>query len=876
MKIIKPQAMGLLTRPFEFRREFWLGVAAVTFVPIGETPALLPETAMWPFLEEELPPDQPLDVVIPKVLAEFVAIAHAHTPGGEPALLVDVGIQLGPSIKMLSVCGDRLLNGSQVTKPVAFTTMPIDWAHAFGGNGFAPNPLGKGTVPIDGTDGRIHAVPNVVDPKLDREAHRTPSSFAPVDQTWPDRARLAGTHDDAWLRHDFPGFARDLDWRFFNIAPIDQWLPDGLVGDETYAFKNLHPTQPLLRGRLPGIAPRIFLVRKDQEDDSFEEISLQLTTVWCFPHRERLVLVHHGRARLAEEDASDITRVVLGADRLDSLRPADDFRAVMVKRLDRKNSAMLALRDADLVPAEMLRPDPALASPENEAQRLMRARSRRRAERELVAQREFLKARGLDPDKFAPQALPPEQSLPTLEELPEFVAAAEAEAEAEKAKAAAEVAANKARMAGQLAAAGMSMEEIQKRLDAKPKGPPAFSAAGFREELTKQATAMRVLGIPTLGLEAQLASPEYTAQLQQVEAALRNTYRLAAQHQDAADALPADRSTEIRRLISGDSKAARALYDLHGADLSGLDLSGLDLSGICLDGADLTGTSFVGAILSDAVLAHARMTGCQLDDADLSGANLGKAQLVYASLRRANLKKSVLAGADLTGATLAGADLGAADLTETILAKTDFTNVRAANLLAMKLSLRELCAPGILLTKAKFIECDIEAADWTEASLEQAVFIQCKLAGIQLGGAQMRKTVFVQHCDLTQANLSGADLTEANLRETALPGATLADAIVERADFSAADLSGAVLSGVRGAGSRWVAANLSGANLHGADFAQADMARVDLRGAYLAEVSVYEANAPRAKLDRTSVRTGMFTKRLRYRPLYQPPERQPA
>jgi len=876
MKIIKPQTLGLLTRPFEFRRAFWLGVTAVAFVPIGETPALLSETAMWPFLAEELPPDQPLDVAIPKVLPEFLAIAHAYAPGGIPAPLVDVGIQLGPMIKLLSVCGDRLLNRSQVSRPVPFTTMEINWTHTFGGKGFADNPLGKGAVPIDGTNGQLHAVPNIVDPRLDREAHRTPSSFGPVDQTWPSRARLTGTHDDVWLKQDFPGFARDIDWRFFNIAPIDQWLPDDLAGDETYAFKNLHPTQPLLRGRLPGIAPRLFLVRKGKEDESYEEITLKLTTVWCFPHRERLVLLYHGRARLEQEDGSDIARVVLGADLLGAPRPADEFHAVMTKRLDRKNAAMLALRDADLVPAELLRPDPVLSVQVSPAQQQIRARSRRRAERELAAQRDDLKAQGLDPDKFVPQALPPEQALPTLEEMPEFVAAAEAEAAAQKVAAEAQIAANKARMAEQLAAAGMSEEEIKHRLEAKPKGPPAFSAAGFREELTKQATAMRVLGIPTLGVEAQLASPEYNAQLLQVETALRSAYRLSAQHQDAADALPAERSAEIRRLVSGDSKAARALYDLHGADLAGLDLSGIDLSGVCLDGADLTGTSFAGANLSNAVLAHARMTGCVLDDADLSSANLGKAQLGYASLRRANLKKSVLAGADLTGATLAGADLEAADLTATILVKTDFTDVSAPNLLAMNLVLRGLYAPGIVLTKAKFIECDITGADWTEASLDQAVFIQCDLAAIQLAGASMRKSVFVQQCSLAQANLCGADVTEANLRETSLPSADLTDAIVERADFSGADLSDALLARVRGAGSRWVAANLCGANLYGADLAQADLARADLRDAYLAEVSAYEANAPRAILDGNTVRTGTFTKRLRYRPLYQPPESQPA
>jgi hypothetical protein len=92
MKIIKPQTLGLLTHPFEFRREFWLGISVLSYLPIGNSAILLPETAMWPFLTEELPPEQPLDAAIPKAHAEFLAVAHAHAPGGAPSPLVDVSI----------------------------------------------------------------------------------------------------------------------------------------------------------------------------------------------------------------------------------------------------------------------------------------------------------------------------------------------------------------------------------------------------------------------------------------------------------------------------------------------------------------------------------------------------------------------------------------------------------------------------------------------------------------------------------------------------------------------------------------------------------------------------------------------------------------
>jgi uncharacterized protein YjbI with pentapeptide repeats len=868
MKIIKPQTLSLLTRPFEFHRGFWLGLATVAFVPIGNSPVLLPETAMWPFLAEELPPEQPLDAAIPKARAEFLAIAHAYAPGGAPGPLVSVGVQLGNLVKRLRVCGDRRIRRSRVTEPALFTTMAIDWAHAFGGPGFAANPLGKGSAPIDGADGQVYAAPNVVDPKLGREAHRTPSSFAPVDQMWPARAQLGGTYDGAWLEQDFPGLPRDIDWRFFNCAPPDQWLPDGLTGDETYAFENLHPTEPLLSGRLPGMAPRLFLVRKGQEEDGFEEIGLTLTTVWCFPHRERLVLVHHGRARLAEEDGSDIARVVVGADRIGALRSAEDFHTVMVKRADPKGGALHALRDQDLVPAEWL-PETVTQPP---LLPTILARQRKRAERQHAKAQEFARTRGLDPDQYEPPLpLPPEQPIPTLEELPAVIAAAEAEAETQKAKAEAMIATEKAKLAAQLAAAGVAEEEVQKRLNAKSKGPPAFSVAAMQANAQAQIDAMRVLGISTFAAEAQLASHETIAWWGKVETAMRNAYRLTAQHQDPADALPAARSAEIRRLVSGDTAAARALYDLHGADLSGLDLSGIDLSGVCLDGANITDTSFVGAKLVNAVLAHSRMEGCSFDGADLTGANLGKAQLNGAIFSRATLKKTVLAGADLTNASLAGADLEDADFTDTITAGADFSHVRAPGILAIKLSLRGFHAPGIVLTKGKFVECDLEGANLGGAALEQAVFLQCNLAGARLAGARMHKAVFVKQCSLARVDLSGADLAEANLRETAMQGANLDGVNIEQADLSGADLTSAVLTRARAAGSRLTAADLRQADMSYANLSTADLSRADMRGTNLTEVSVYEANLARTKLDRDTRRRGMFRTRMRYLPVYEPP-----
>ena len=89
---------------------------------------------------------------------------------------------------------------------------------------------------------------------------------------------------------------------------------------------------PQLRGRLPGVAPRLFIARRGNED-TLEEVALGLTTVWFFPHRELAVLIHHGSVDITEEDGRDVARLVLGADFRGAMRPAEHFRSVMMARL---------------------------------------------------------------------------------------------------------------------------------------------------------------------------------------------------------------------------------------------------------------------------------------------------------------------------------------------------------------------------------------------------------------------------------------------------------------------------------------------------------------------------------------------------------------
>lgn len=58
-----------------------------------------------------------------------------------------------------------------------------------------------------------------------------PVAFAPIPRDWAARAQWAGTYDTAWSRRRAPLLPTDLDPRYWQSAPPDQWLdPDTLPG----------------------------------------------------------------------------------------------------------------------------------------------------------------------------------------------------------------------------------------------------------------------------------------------------------------------------------------------------------------------------------------------------------------------------------------------------------------------------------------------------------------------------------------------------------------------------------------------------------------------------------------------------------------------
>jgi len=349
MKVCKPLRLGLLTRPFEFRAQCHLGVAIIAFASLDDG-ALLPEVDFWKLSAERLGEGAVFDLGYPKSFAEFLVSGRAFSVGA-PTAALRVRASLGPVEKTVLVVGDRRWERGAMTAPTPFSEMPLDWSRAFGGDGFALNPLGRGAAP--GPDG-IHLLPNLELPEApvrDLRDRPRPTGFGPIDFAWPQRASKAGTYDEAWIRDDMPGLARDIDWSIFNAAQDDQRLPDFPRGDETFALEGLHPTRPVIRGSLPGLLARCFLQQRRNGELVTVEPPCRLDTVWFFPEDLRVAMVYRTSLPIAEDDGRDIEVLMAALERYDDPRPTEHYLDALARRLDKERGYLHALRDDELLPA---------------------------------------------------------------------------------------------------------------------------------------------------------------------------------------------------------------------------------------------------------------------------------------------------------------------------------------------------------------------------------------------------------------------------------------------------------------------------------------------------------------------------------------------
>lgn len=867
MKVVKPNRLGILTRAMTGDgRRHRLAVAALVGVPFGAPKAMRMEAAIWKDVGDHVPGGM-LDEANAKPRGEVLVHGSAMTPRGElaQAVMTRLCVRRGEATlidKRVAVWGDRFWKGSSPTEAVAFSEMPLDWAHAFGGEGYEANPDGLGAAPLETPHGPVQPLPNVEDPDqlvTSPKDRPMPAGYGALPLAWPQRFRFAGTtYDEAWLRTRFPGPAVDFDPSFYQLAPADQQLDGELFdGTESFRIEGMHP-DGAREFTLAPLVVKALATRRDPhtEEETFTSFGLALETVHLLPNVERAILVFRGAVPIADEDADDVVHLVLAAEDPAHPKPLEHYRRVLAGRLDKEKGALLSMKDDDLMPPEsegwLCKPDYGDMTDKTKLDHRALKKSEAGRKKKLAEAKQALIDAGFEvPDDFDGPPTPPipdpydvDALLKLSEEMDQKARELEAQAEADKARLEEEARAS-------FEEAGFDYDaETAKAMDGAG-GPPDFSADDHLVMLHDMARIAAEGGVPMDDLERDLLDPKYEQTLRDLEVRVRQSYQRFA-HLMPIAAMPDDeRRQQLRVMVvaAKDADEPLAGRNLVGADLHGLDLSGMNLAGAFLERADLRGAMLHGCDLSGAVLARADLTDADLSACDLSGANLGETKLVRTDLSEAILKDTVLMKSELDGVRLHGARLEGTDFLEVTFTQADFSHAETHQALFLQTDLRGVTFVGARLVEARFLQVDLRGVDFTGAILDKAQLLQCQADGAIFTGASMVGAGLVHESSFTGCGFSGADLTRANLHRSPLNGGDLSGAKLDGANVIKTDLRGANLHRVTAREALMMRTRLQGANLRGADLLGAIAQRADVRGADLTGANLSRGDVSLALFD---------------------------
>ena len=836
--IVKPTRLGFLRRVSSDRDGHRVWITALGAFDMRSPGDFLTEAELWQTAAPVLGTTV-LDAGMPKPNAEVLVAGDACAPAGRTVRRLAVNLELGPIAKRLVVFGRRWWrygpDGPVMSEPQPFERVPLGWNKAYGGPGFAENPLGKGADAKGAIRlGNQVELPMVEAPDAlitDIEHRPLPAGFGPRAEDAPSRLAFAGDYDDAWLRDDFPGPGRGFDWRYWNVACPDQQTESAFRGDEPFRITSMHPEHIDLRGCLPGFRVRAFARRGDE----FRELEARCDTVWLFPGALMGVVLFRSGLAVADAEASDVPHAMLAYEHMrDAKRSLAHYRTAFEERTgDLKVAALKLLDERPLKPE---RPPEEIEAVEEERRGLAEEMARRHEKVRAHAISTMCGAAGVPvppPDLFRDDTpLPGEIPVVTPGELERkeadvaglmagvdaLVGKVEKQGDVQAAKMGQELKRFLPQVAGGLdprtrallddrlstvpALGGddgpLSLAELIGASDSgsgssAPGLDDLFARAG--EALGDEAAAAPAASGPTgAGTSVALRrarsralgtvdEDDPIARMGAVFARQREVLRSGAAPVagNADDAVPGssagcpagrpDFMAADPRLAWFD-EVARVLDSNHAVSASG------EAAISALDDAESELASALER--ADAAKAQARRSSPEpfAPEEPLSAPEAASLGAFALELEREGegLKGRDLAGADLSGANLAGKDLEGIFLEQANLAGADLSGAKLAN---------------AALTRADLTGADLTGADLADSNLSGA-----NLARSRLGNARLdRARLFGSRFD--GADLSGVSLSDTTLVEAGLADVRLARAVIRDVQFVKCDLSKAALDGAR-------------------------------------------------------------------------------
>ena len=242
------------------------------------------------------------DIAPYKRQADVTLVGRCFAKQGELAKVLSPRVRVGSIDKCLEVHADRFFSADgKLHDDNFFSKMALGYERTAGGVD-TTNPVGMNVFAKVDDNGRIPA-PNLQkagEPLVrDAAAPPTPVGFGPIAAAWPARRTLADAEAQAWLNGDWTASRMPARWQwgYFNVAPQDQRC-DNLADDAQIDLEHLHPDNPHLSMRLPGLRPCVFVEGATARP---QRLSLRADTLWIDTNRLVVTLCWRGQVELHAE-----------------------------------------------------------------------------------------------------------------------------------------------------------------------------------------------------------------------------------------------------------------------------------------------------------------------------------------------------------------------------------------------------------------------------------------------------------------------------------------------------------------------------------------------------------------------------------------------
>lgn len=876
MKIIKPLRLGLLHKTYQFLGLNRFVVTPICFFRLGvQQTEILTENIQWPTVMSSLQQGQVLDMAMPKICGEVLIAANAYAPDQKPVSSMNVGFKLGELKKVLTVTGERQWQWRiaplyHITEPQPFLCMPVDYSHAYGGKAYRYNPLGKGHEPgLKRWFGKRESfsLPNIQYPGVSfRRTQRLVqlAGFGPLDMAWPQRMSKAGTYNKTWLKNEYPGLPRNIDWHIFNAAPADQQIQGFFNGDETYQLIGMHPERKRIAGSLPAIKARSFVTRKTTQGQIFEEVMLKLDTVWFFPDKEIGALLFRGEAPVSDSDALDIEHTMLAYEHLhDTPRKVEYYRDILKKRTDPKTAIAHVFNEAQLSPEKTVA-QCAIEDAEVAAMQEKALQEQQRIMDETLAEIFTVSNLEVPQDFKKPKAEPNPLAIISPQaiargdfDLSDFLEKTEALVENAKAQ------------GGQQTSA---MHAEQEKLKAAT-APYPLPQQDYIESLDEQKYALktRVMQTPTDFPQSQVLMQAITdakAQTHDQEIHTITEDKLQKQLQDAflqmqkarqvsprilvsEKALPDECKHYLRELVLQLLSQGQILRgrDLAGADLSGMDFTGMDLQNILLENAILNNTKFEHCKLAGAVFSGARLNGAQFDGANLEKANFSTAKGTGVQFKNTILDTALFIETEIDHANFSGATLTRSNFHKARLAQADFSQCKFTDVSLIEAELQTCCWDRSRFEKTLWVNSVLENNSFNHCFLQRCALINVNAERSDFSHTVMNRVQAGGECRFQRSDFRFARLVECGWRKADFEFSCFDDAVMAKSDFGETRLCNTMMRKAVLYRSVLSNADLSDADLEEAELFEALLRKTNFSRATLKKSNLYNADISEAIFD---------------------------